>query len=385
MIRSLHIQNFRSHREVHLQQLGRINLLTGMNNTGKTVALEALFLLSLSAYPQIAINQLNRLRGYGDTSSNRDMTEAWESFFYAWDQSRKILLEAEEDPSGVTSNGVGHRKSKRSLSIRPLFAGELAEVTRPEVGRQFNLFDDTGGVLEGAELIQKTMQRISGLLIHSIGSSGHATEQRITASSPEGMRVQDWLPGGDKETAVTFIPARSAFSLQQEAQRYSSLQVERRQGEVLELLKIIEPRLQDLVVVATAHSSTIYGDLGAKRLMPLALMGDGMMRTLSIALSMVNSRDGIVLIDEVENGLHYSVLVNLWRLIFQMARQLNVQVFAATHSDECIRAVNEAAQTLGYAQDLKLYRFDLVKDGTRVVDYSANELNAAIETEQEVR
>ncbi len=62
MIRSLKIQHFRSHRDVYLKNLSRINLLTGMNNTGKTVALEALFLLSLPAYPQIAINQLNRFK-----------------------------------------------------------------------------------------------------------------------------------------------------------------------------------------------------------------------------------------------------------------------------------------------------------------------------------
>lgn len=385
MIRSLHIQHFRSHREVHLKNLGRINLLTGMNNTGKTVALEALFLLSLAAYPQIAINQLNRLRGYGATSGNADLTEAWESLFYDWEQTKEILLETEEDPNRVTTNGARHQKFKRSLSIRPLFAGDPEDTAQTEAGRQSNLFDGMAGVIEGAELIQKTTQRIRGLLTRSVGSNGQVVEQRITANSPEAGHMAELPLGGEKEAAVTLIPAKSAFSLQQEAQRYSRLQVERRQGEVLELLKIIDPRLQDLVVVATERSSTIYGDLGAKRLMPLALMGDGMMRTLSIALSMVNSRDGIVLIDEVENGLHYSVLVNLWRLLFQMARQLNVQVFAATHSDECIRAVNEAMHTLGYTQDLKLYRFDLAKEGTRVVDYNANELNAAIETEQEVR
>jgi hypothetical protein len=385
MIRSLSIQNFRSHREVHLKNLGRINLLTGMNNTGKTVALEALFLLSLSAYPQIAINQLNRLRGYATTSSNTDLTEAWESFFYNWDQSKEIRLEAEEDANRVATNGTGLGKPKRSISIRPLLTGDADEVPETNFETQENFFEESKAVIEGSELVQKTIQRARGLIVRSTKPNGQSSEQKITGNPLEAMRTQKLSPTWEKESAVTILPARGVASLQQEAQRYSRLQVERRQGEVLELLQIIDPRLKDLVVVAEERSSTIYGDLGTKHLMPLALMGDGMARTLSIALSMLNSRDGVVLIDEVENGLHYSVLVNLWILIARIARQLNVQVFAATHSDECIRAVNEAVRTLNYTQDLKLYRFDLTKEGTRVVNYSANELNAAIETEQEVR
>jgi predicted ATP-dependent endonuclease of OLD family len=359
--------------------------LTGMNNTGKTVALEALFLLSLSAYPQVALNQLNRLRGYTTLGSSTDLPEAWESLFYNWDQAKEIILEAEEDPNWMIMNGKEQSKPKRVLSIRPLLTINSDDVTESDLETPKNLFDESTGVIEGSELVQRSTQRIRGLIVRTVKPNGQSLEQKITGSSSEVIRTQRLSPNAEKEVAVTLIPARGVSSLEQEAQRYSRLQVERRQGEVLELLKIIDPRLKDLVVIAQERSSTIYGDLGAKQLMPLALMGDGMARTLSIALSMVNSRDGVVLIDEVENGLHYSVLVNLWQLIAQMARQLNVQVFAATHSDECIRAVNEAVQTLGYTQDLKLYRFDLTKEGTRVVDYSTNELNAAIETEQEVR
>ena len=52
-----------------------------------------------------------------------------------------------------------------------------------------------------------------------------------------------------------------------------------------------------------------------------------MQRTFGIALALVNARNGLLLIDEFENGLHYLVQPDLWRLIFQVARRLNVQVF----------------------------------------------------------
>lgn len=381
MIRHLKIQHFRSHRDVHLNELGRINLLTGMNNTGKTVALEALFLLSLPAYPQIAIDQLRRLRGYSTAQSSLDLAEAWESLFYNWDRSKEIFLEVEEDHGSLQASKTNWGRQKRSLRIRPLLASDADESSETPFGTQERLFDEAEGVIESTELVR----RIRGLVVQSTTTDGQLLTQRITGRPSEISHIRQVPNDWDDESSVALIPARGITSSSQEAQRYSRLQIERRQREVLELLKIIDPRLKDLVVGATRRGSVIYGDLGTNHLMPLSLMGDGMARTLSIALSMVNSKDGVVLIDEVENGLHYSVLVRLWELIAGTARKLNVQVFAATHSDECIRAVNEAMKNLNYTQDLKLYRFDISKEGTRAIGYSANELDAAIETDQEVR
>jgi len=69
-----------------------------------------------------------------------------------------------------------------------------------------------------------------------------------------------------------------------------------------------------------------------------------MQRMFGIALALVNAKDGMLLIDEFENGLHYSVQPDLWRLIFQVARRLNVQVFATTQSWDCVEAFQKAAQ-----------------------------------------
>jgi AAA15 family ATPase/GTPase len=66
-------------------------------------------------------------------------------------------------------------------------------------------------------------------------------------------------------------------------------------------------------------------------------MGDGMNRILTIILALVNSDNGCLLIDEFENGLHYTVQENLWRIIFHLSKELNIQVFATTHSEDCIK------------------------------------------------
>jgi AAA15 family ATPase/GTPase len=76
---------------------------------------------------------------------------------------------------------------------------------------------------------------------------------------------------------------------------------------------------------------------------PLRSLGDGMQRVLGIILALVNAKDGMLLIDEFENGLHYSVQPDIWRLLFKVAHRLNVQVFATTHSWDCIEAFQKAA------------------------------------------
>ena len=69
-----------------------------------------------------------------------------------------------------------------------------------------------------------------------------------------------------------------------------------------------------------------------------------MQRMLGIILALVNAKDGMLLIDEIENGIHYSIQQELWQLIFQLAHRLNVQVFATTHSWDCIEGFQKAAQ-----------------------------------------
>ena len=68
-----------------------------------------------------------------------------------------------------------------------------------------------------------------------------------------------------------------------------------------------------------------------------------MNRLFGMILALVNVSEGILLIDEFENGLHYSVQLETWRMIFRLATEMNIQVFATTHSSDAIRSFQEAA------------------------------------------
>ena len=89
-------------------------------------------------------------------------------------------------------------------------------------------------------------------------------------------------------------------------------------------LRLLEPRLRRLAVLVTGDIPVIHGDIGIGRMMPISMMGEGTGRLLSILLAMANAPGGTVLIDEIENGLHHSVLAPVWHALAQAARHAKV-------------------------------------------------------------
>ncbi len=117
---------------------------------------------------------------------------------------------------------------------------------------------------------------------------------------------------------------------------------------------------------------------------PLRSLGDGATRTFGVALALANCRDGILLIDEAENGIHYSLQSRFWKMVLRAAERHNVQVVATTHSKDCIDGFAVAAAD---CPDISgnLVRLERRNGKTRAVDYSKEELEIAAEQNIEVR
>ncbi len=182
-----------------------------------------------------------------------------------------------------------------------------------------------------------------------------------------------------------FIPSSRLMPRSEDTRRFSELLVERRSDSLLPVLKEFEPRLSELALIG--EPASIYGDLeGLGKLLPISTMGEGMRRITSLMLAIGTTEDGIVFIDEIENGLHYSILATVWKAIAEAARTYNVQIFATTHSFEMIRAAHQAFQGRE-PFDFRLYRLDRETHGDeiRAVCYDEETLDAAIEVGFEVR
>ena len=116
---------------------------------------------------------------------------------------------------------------------------------------------------------------------------------------------------------------------------------------------------------------------------PLKRLGDGAQRLFGIAVALANCQDGILLIDEVENGIHFSIQPALWRMIFTAARKGNIQVFAATHGWDCIVGFAIAANQSPEVG--ALIRLEQFKQQIDAIHYSEEELEVAAQQRIEVR
>ena len=114
-------------------------------------------------------------------------------------------------------------------------------------------------------------------------------------------------------------------------------------------------------------------------------MGDGINRILTIILALVNADNSFLLIDEFENGLHYTIQEQLWNIIFRLSKKLNVQVFATTHSEDCIEGFTKVLNYPDNGMGGKLIRLENNKGKIKQVEYNSRELQIAYEQNIETR
>ena len=177
------------------------------------------------------------------------------------------------------------------------------------------------------------------------------------------------------------IKLDSQFNPILDAERLSNLRVKKQSRQIVDALRKIDQNIQTLEPNFSSGRPMIWGDIGLDTLLPLALMGEGLVRIVRLAMAIVSCKNGVVLVDEIENGIHYSALPKLWKVVAELAHRNNVQVFASTHSYECVAA---GVSALG-SPDFRFHRLETKGRRNRCVPYSTTELSAAMAYDVEVR
>jgi predicted ATP-dependent endonuclease of OLD family len=333
MLKSLHIKNFRGFRDLKIEPLKRVNLITGQNNTGKTCVLEALTLLLDEPKTNkdlfTVLPNLFRPSG-GDATEN-----FWKWLF----NNRGLDKTIEINASLGTSNAVDLGVQLRNPS---------------SVGEQ--RLDEHGRVIEP--------KMFGDISCYSIGRKDKPIFKPAIFSTHPSNPVQDAID-------------------------YNRVILKRRKKQVEKLLQEIEPRLQAVEALQIGQSGQsssplIYADLGLSEMIPVTQLGQGFNRLLDIYSEIVAADAQVLLIDEIENGMHYSVMPVIWKGLFLAAKEFDVQIFATTHSWECILAADEAARA-AENYDLALIRLDRVKDDIKATVIDEKSLSTAKELHWEMR
>lgn len=330
----VNIQNYRGIRNCHIKDLNLINLFFGKNNCGKSSLLESIFILSGPSNPTfpIVFNNVRSLVGAKEETMLID--------FYQIDSKNKIKI-----------SSSGNNKRNLEISIlksqsKDISLDNLNQLNVENIGKHYELkFNFSVGNEE----------------------KHYHTELLVKEGS------------GDTGKIITDKMQNQA----NEHEMLAEIIKNKKEGAIIDALRLVEPKIKNIQLVDNA----IMVDVGYATLLPINVLGDGVRKILNITLSIHKCSNGILLVDEIDNGLHHSVMQKLWEVIMKTCREFNVQFFAANHSIDVIKSLVQVINN-NHSNDLPVSAYKLLKkedDELVALRYGTKELSYVIGQELEVR
>ena len=330
-IRTIEIERFRTFRTLRIENLGRVNLITGRNNTGKSSVLEALRILASDASPSIIYNILRyREEDVGEAEDGRpvDIEALFQmsTLFKGFPQ-----LSETPEPIVISTNG-GSRPMKLTLNVGWFSEERDTNGNRRIVSQQIDLFGEGEG--------------LPGLLIEAPGGRRIIPLEHFRRY-PVRNRLLRSEPGDEPRMPCIFVSPYGGERTATLGVLWDRIALSDREKDIVEALRIIDPQISAVSMVGgegprKPRTAIVRAD-NIARPVPLRSFGDGLNRLFCIALSLVNAKDGLLLIDEFENGMHHTAQLDAWRAVFRLAWKLDIQVFATSHSWDTVKAFQVAA------------------------------------------
>ena len=359
MIDQIILTNFRCFKYLEVGDVKRVNLLVGPNASGKSALMESIF-LSSSAYAANISMQIRAIRRMGnqlvaplDAQSYRGI---WDDLFFDFNSEKKVSIKIAGNPNS----------DSRSLAI---------EYTTPLTRElPFGKQSPTGSTTE-----QVTVMPQIEFKWKRTGYPEVVSKPKFTAT---GWQVD--ISSATFFPSVWFSPGVGE-SPEENAKRFSELD---KQQEVMKpIIDAITkefPYVKGLSIQYHAGLPMMFADMkGKARKMPVPLVSDGVNRLVGICLGLGYFTGGTVLIDQLEDGFHYKLLPSIWRSIYSLANEFQVQLFVSTHSKECMDAMLPTMK--GNEEDFRLLRAYRKDDGCHVDSLAGDYLESALEQEFEVR
>jgi len=354
--KSFEVQNFRCIRKLAISPLEQVNLIAGMNNGGKTTLLEALFLYIGETIPELAL-RVDGWRGIGPESAS-----SWRQLFWQFNDKASIKFKA------TTMLG---KECFLTITTKPS-GSKVVEEILPK---------------EGTEFVRSSGVNIFFDYVNEDGKSRKVTGTPFLIRQGNIMRFELRMSPPSPPPRVTGIFLNSGIKsiLDEDVNRFSELRIKQRDKLLLDAMQLIEPRLERLEILSPQGTALIYGYLkDYQEPVPLPLLGDGTRRLASLILAICTAQGGVVLVDEIENGIHHSVMKDMWSAVAEAASLFNTQVFATTHSQECLVAAHEAFKERN-AYRFRLHRLDRLNGEIAAATYDRESLEGALSIPLEVR
>lgn len=347
-ISKIEIENYRGIRTLRLEGAARVNVILGGNNSGKSSLLEAVLITMGANHPSLPL-QMNVNRNYSGVSK-----DDFALFFYNSDISNSIHLKALYDDRTNLDVTVSY------------FEEKINEVKIAEINNEVN-----------------TLQpRWKYGLKYVYSDRGASYVSTLTNDGAEEKLVMDSSEKGLKRRRTFFVAPR--YNFDDYISHFNRIVTDKEKSAIIEILQAVEPTIVDVTVVG----SKVMVDCGLDKLVPINLMGDGTRKLFTIATALHGARGGVLIIDEVDNGLYYKSMKVLWKAIMRTAALLDVQLFMSTHSVDSLNALNDIVteEMKDLRDDVKI--FTLRKDGSGSITcypFAYEKFNYLLDREEEIR
>ncbi len=350
----INITNFRGFTNIEVDDFKEVNLFVGKNNSGKTSLLEAIFLSLGVSNPNLVTN-IDRFRGLLHVEN-----DDFQYIFNKQDYNNQIEINTEF----VKNNQF------RRLVIKPIY--EESSVKKS---------GDTSSFDSSSTIHKRLVNGIEfNFSVKTNKLSKDKFQKALLQYTSKGITYSPTKDYIEKLRGIFLFHATDHGDIYN---RIDRVIIKKKLDSFIKSLRILDSRVVD---VSLGANNMIYIDIGFDKLSPIQIMGDGIKKLLYILVTIADAEGGMVLIDEIEDGFHYSFLPKLWESIIETARIYDVQIFVTTHSLECAKSLNAVYQNKQTDKDdIRLFRIENNEGEFTSYKFDSEVLNLSLESNWEIR
>lgn len=309
IIKNINIENLRGIKSLRIEDFGQVNLFLGHNNCGKTTILESIFLLTGASNSELIV-KINNFRN----SIIKDNSELG-VVFRNLDLNNNIKISSEFTNKGFRELIISPKKIRSGV------------VTHKQMSSKDTVISDSASNIvavldEGLKysFYHKEFQKQKSIQNVEVKIDGAA----VTVTQPKKYKEKYYgvYIGSNLMNHLPYIPGRLEKIIK-----------DKQDDLLIDMLKKFDPRIDKINTMSTGE---IFIDIGLKSMVPINILGGGIIKALALLTSIFAVKGGILLIDEIENGLHYTSINVIWETLIELCKKLNTQMFITSHNYDVV-------------------------------------------------
>lgn len=377
MIKTIEIKRFKCFKELKLSGQKTLSVIAGKNNTGKTSILDALFAYHGVKNPANLINIAQFRKGRIVTQDPGK--KFWTDYFHGMDESIPFEIAILDESSKITQtySSSSEKKDNQEISLN------INQIEVPEGNIVSQQTPDDSSDKNTNLTIKVTEEKATKKKDELYNITIKTKKEQINANINQGKRGKEF----SFRTAMMITTSKN-ITKETIINNLSGIVQKKKKEELINYVKNIDNRINDIAISSLNNKKEVYLDIGLPEMTELSMMGEGIARALAFISSAIEMKNSIILIDEIENGIHYSAIEVMIKSLIDISKENKNQIFTTTHSGDVIRAIsNITKNNSSYENDISYTRIgrDTATSQIKVEGYDMDEISYSLEQNWEVR